>query len=169
MPSVLVEVGFICHPEEEKFMTSAAGKEKLATSIFQAFSSYKARIEDRSAFRPSGNTSAEPETKNPNGKALNEVHPETTNLKPKVVFCVQIATTSQPIDTYPNNFNKYRDVERIQTAPRVYKYVVGRTVDYATAQETVKKVRADFLDAFLVCIVEGQIIPLAEGLKIMND
>ena len=86
MPSVLIEVGFICNPEEEKFMTSAAGKDKLATAIFQAFSSYKTKIEDRSSFRPGDHTSGieQPETRNPNSVALNEVNGAALNeVKPK--------------------------------------------------------------------------------------
>jgi len=192
MPSVLVEVGFICHPEEEKFMASEAGKEKLAASIFQAFSSYKSKIEDRSTFRPSDNTNKKPEipntkpaTQNTNAAALNEVksqNPNTNEVKSqtqpqkpvvavskKVEFCVQILYTSQPVDTNTSRFKKHRDVERIQTSANVYKYILGRTNDYATAQETLKKVRADFNDAFLVCIVDGKIVPLAEGLKIINN
>jgi len=174
MPSVLVELGFICHPEEEKYMNSAAGKEKLATAIFQAFSSYKAKIEDRSSFRP-GDTdivkqpetqSSKPET--PNSKVPNEVKPESSASK-KVEFCVQITTSSRPIDTNSAIFKKYRDVERIQTAPQNYKYILGRTTNQATAQETLKKVRADFPDAFMVCIVNGKIVPLTEGLKLINN
>ena len=196
MPGVLVELGFICNPEEEKFMTSAAGKDKLAASIFQAFSSYKAKIEDRSSFLPSGNTNIEPEipaskpetktskpeTSNLNGVALAEgkpetqtPKPETSNLKPevavskKVEFCVQILVTSQPIDTNSNRFKKHRNVERIQTSANVYKYILGRTGDSAAAQETLKKVRADFNDAFLVSIVDGKLVPFAEGLKLINN
>jgi N-acetylmuramoyl-L-alanine amidase len=217
MPGVLVELGFICNPEEEKFMTSAAGKDKLAASIFQAFSSYKAKIEDRSSFLPSGNTNIEPEipaskpetktskpetsnlkpeTQTLNGVALAEGKPETQNLKPetqtlkpetqtpkpetsnlkpevavskKVEFCVQILVTSQPIDTNSNRFKKHRNVERIQTSANVYKYILGRTGDSAAAQETLKKVRADFNDAFLVSIVDGKLVPFAEGLKLINN
>ena len=147
MASVLVEVGFICNTAEESFMNSAAGRETLASSIFQAFSSYKAKIEDRSSFRTGH---------------------QTANQK-KVEFCIQIATTSAPKDTHPDNFNKYRDVERIQISANNYKYIVGRTTNYATAQENLKKVRADFEDAFVVSIVDGKIIPATEGLKLITE
>ena len=178
MPSVLIELGFICHAEEEKFMNSAAGKEKLATAIFQAFSSYKAKIEDRSTFRqgdagaakqPESQT-GEPSTKLiPESAVPTQAKPESTASKKTVFFCVQIANTSTPKDTHPKNFKKYTDVERIQTGPNQYKYILGRTQSHAKAQETLKKVRADFSDAFLVCIVDGKIISLAEGLKLINN
>lgn len=40
MPSVLVELDFICNPTSEKFLHSAAGKEKCATALFEAFDDY---------------------------------------------------------------------------------------------------------------------------------
>jgi len=198
MPSVLVEIGFICHPEEEKFMSSAAGKETIASSIFQAFSSYKSKVEDRSSFRPVEQTTnsdqsktaappvqpqtqtAKPQAQNPNGAALNEVKPETRNpngaapneVKPilrKVEFCVQISSSSKPLNTNPNNFKKHKGVERIQVSANSYKYVVGRTTNYDAVQQTLKKVKADYKDAFIVSLVDGKIVPLSDGLKLIEQ
>ena len=137
-------------------MTSSAGKETIAASIFQAFSSYKSKIEDRSSFR-SSETSVEQSNSN-----------ASIALK-KVEFCIQIATSSKPRDTHPNNFNNYKDVERIQISADNFKYIVGRTTDYATAQETLKKVKADFVDAFLVSIIDDNIHPVSKGLKLISD
>ena len=41
MPSVLVEIGFLTNSEEEKFLASSAGQDKVASSLFKAFKSYK--------------------------------------------------------------------------------------------------------------------------------
>jgi len=40
MPSILVELGYISHAEEEKFLNSADGKEKLSKSIANGFDAY---------------------------------------------------------------------------------------------------------------------------------
>lgn len=40
MPSILVELGYISHAEEEKFLNSADGKEKLSKSIANGFDTY---------------------------------------------------------------------------------------------------------------------------------
>lgn len=40
MPSILVELGYISHAEEEKYLNSADGKEKLSKSIANGFSTY---------------------------------------------------------------------------------------------------------------------------------
>lgn len=50
MPGVLVEMGFISNPEERAFLTSAAGKEKIAQAVFNAFSNYKKTIDSKSWF-----------------------------------------------------------------------------------------------------------------------
>lgn len=177
MPSVLVEVGFISNLEEEKFMNSAAGKEKLATSIFQAFYSYKSKIENRSSFRPGehavsidqSKADSVPASAEPQQAAAQVSDPPKAAASKKIEFCVQVATSSKPMDTDPNNFKKYRNVERIQTSKNFFKYIVGRTADYAAVQETAKKVKADFKDAFVVSIVDGKIYPVAEGLKLIHQ
>lgn len=43
MPSVLVELDFICNPQAEKFLNSADGRRKCAEALFDAFRSYHAR------------------------------------------------------------------------------------------------------------------------------
>lgn len=50
MPGVLVEMGFISNPSERKLLTSDAGKEKIAMSVFEAFSNYKKNIDRKSRF-----------------------------------------------------------------------------------------------------------------------
>jgi N-acetylmuramoyl-L-alanine amidase len=50
MPSVLIEVGFISHPNERNYMLSETGKSNLSASIFNAFKDYKRKIEEKSSF-----------------------------------------------------------------------------------------------------------------------
>ena len=40
MPSVLVELDFMCNPKQEAFLSSKAGQEKCAEALFQAFKTY---------------------------------------------------------------------------------------------------------------------------------
>jgi N-acetylmuramoyl-L-alanine amidase len=44
-PSVLVEVGFITNPEEEKYLNQKLGQTQIATAIFEGFKKYKYDIE----------------------------------------------------------------------------------------------------------------------------
>ena len=47
-PSVLVEVGFITHPQEEKYLNSQSGQSYIASGIFRAFRDYKNELEANS-------------------------------------------------------------------------------------------------------------------------
>lgn len=40
MPTVLVEVGFLSHPDEERFLASASGQERLADALAEAVRTY---------------------------------------------------------------------------------------------------------------------------------
>jgi len=45
MPSVLVEVGYLTNPNEEKYLTSDHGQDLIASGIYRAFKEYKNQIE----------------------------------------------------------------------------------------------------------------------------
>lgn len=51
MPSVLIELDFICNPSQEKFLASDKGQKQLAMSIVNAFKRYKASY-DKSTKAP---------------------------------------------------------------------------------------------------------------------
>lgn len=45
MPAVLTEIGFICNPEEERYMNSDAGQNEIVTSLLNAIQAYKKQVE----------------------------------------------------------------------------------------------------------------------------
>lgn len=47
MPSVLVETGYICTPEDEKLINSKEGKEMIVDAIIKALKSYRMLIDNR--------------------------------------------------------------------------------------------------------------------------
>ncbi len=49
-PSVLIEVGFMTNPTEEKWMYSASGTNKIVQSILAAFKKYKSNVDSRSSW-----------------------------------------------------------------------------------------------------------------------
>ncbi|MBW7846942.1 MAG: N-acetylmuramoyl-L-alanine amidase [Bacteroidales bacterium] len=52
MPSILVELGFITNPAEEKFLMSEDGKTYMASAIYRAFRDYKTRYDRSNAAAP---------------------------------------------------------------------------------------------------------------------
>ncbi|MCZ2459134.1 MAG: N-acetylmuramoyl-L-alanine amidase [Chitinophagales bacterium] len=47
MPSVLVEIGFISNPEEEKYINSEKGQNEIVSNIVNAFKIYKQKVESK--------------------------------------------------------------------------------------------------------------------------
>jgi N-acetylmuramoyl-L-alanine amidase len=47
MPSILVEIGFISHHEEEKYINSEEGQEEIVAALLNAFRAYKHKLESR--------------------------------------------------------------------------------------------------------------------------
>ena len=97
MPSVLVELGYITNPEEEKFLMSEQGQDYLASAIFRAFRDYKQTIDNRSGVKNGNGIAAAttPASASPAGisdsaagKAPEQVKPPVTvsnNQKPAVM------------------------------------------------------------------------------------
>lgn len=59
MPSILVELGYISNPAEERFMKTNEGQNKLAAAIYNAFTKYKWEY-DRKRGALAGNASVAP-------------------------------------------------------------------------------------------------------------
>jgi N-acetylmuramoyl-L-alanine amidase len=62
-PSVLVEVGFISNPTEEKYLASEQGQKEMATGIFNAFVDYKRTHDKKSGHQISSVTKVEQKVK----------------------------------------------------------------------------------------------------------
>ncbi|MDR1671899.1 MAG: N-acetylmuramoyl-L-alanine amidase [Bacteroidales bacterium] len=169
MPSVLVELGFASHAEEEKFLASKEGRKQLAVSLFDAFCIYKKKIDERDALNTATVQEKKPEELDRPSAGETSVVPAEEKTEPvKVEFCVQIATSGKPVEPTPQNFKKHKNVERIQSGANLYKYVVGRTSNYSDTQYTLTMMRADFKDAFVVGIINGKIVPARDALKALK-
>jgi N-acetylmuramoyl-L-alanine amidase len=45
MPSILIELGFVTHPEEAAFLRSAVGQDYMASALFRAIRDFKEQYE----------------------------------------------------------------------------------------------------------------------------
>ncbi|MEX0843708.1 MAG: N-acetylmuramoyl-L-alanine amidase [Balneolaceae bacterium] len=55
MPAVLVELGFISNPAEQRFLSSDYGQSIMASALFRAIRDYKIEFENRQAYNASTN------------------------------------------------------------------------------------------------------------------
>ena len=55
MPAVLVELGFISNPSEQRFLTSDYGQTIMASALFRAVRNYKVEYEEKQAYSATSN------------------------------------------------------------------------------------------------------------------
>ncbi len=46
MPAILIETGFICNPDDERYLNSETGQQELAEAITKAVLRYKEQVEN---------------------------------------------------------------------------------------------------------------------------
>lgn len=163
MPSVLVELGFLSHVDEEKFLSSAAGQESLASELFDAFKAYKSHKEKVDGLSQEGNDNKVDDKK---VEPVKETPAQVNSKKEEgIVFKVQIATSSLNLPTKPENFKGMDDVE-VKTAGKWYKYFVGNYSSLDEAKARQKEVQEKGYDtAFVVAYENGEKISVNDAVK----
>lgn len=166
MPSVLVEAGFISNSAERSFMVSESGKISLATSIFNAFKTYKKKIENRSNFHlvTEELQLEEPETKELHNMSVEEnVQP---NIKNDIFFSVQVAALNRQINTNSENFRGETKIFKLNSG-KVYRYFSGKFDNYENAVKEKHRLKTKFNDAFVVAIENGKLISVKKAMRKM--
>lgn len=185
MPSVLVELGYISNRQEEQFMRSVAGQDKLAEALHDAFCRYKKNYDRRKgtiggrATAPSSRE-VEPEKEvlavegpgiPPPGSEADilakrsqpEKRKTTTsssssvnrNTKGKVIYKVQFLTSGKKLPTNSKMFKGYKNVD-FYVENGIYKYTYGETTDFDSIRKIRRKMIKDFKDAFIVAFKDGK-------------
>jgi len=154
MPSVLIETGFISNPAEENYLMSEEGQVYLASAIFRAFRQYKENIENKSIF-----TTIPPEPEIP--QQIDEISSDQS--KNGIIFMVQIASSSRPLEEDDPVFNDYDNI-KILVKGNSYKYAVGYYKNYPDAYDYSNQVRKKYPGAFVIAVKNDEIIPVQEAL-----
>ena len=168
MPSILIELGFLSHASEEKYLASAIGQTKLAESIYKGFSEYKNMIDGvNNSIKNTDSNENTPKIIQPSFEKPKTV--STVNQKDKVIFKVQISASSVSINTTPENFKGVKEVEQFEQKG-IYKYTVGNFFTFEQAKTKQTSVRETGFDsAFIIAFYNGQKIPVAEGVKLLKE
>ncbi|WP_445736173.1 N-acetylmuramoyl-L-alanine amidase family protein [Mariniflexile sp.] len=163
MPSVLVEVGFLTFKEEGAYLNSPKGQKDMSNSITSAILEYKHALDGNV-----GDFVFEDDTDSTATLSLVETPKPIEQIKPMdnaIVYKVQIAATSSPIEPKPNNFNGLSNVSR-EKEGGLFKYFYGNTSDFNVTktleEEAVKK---GYKSSFIVAFKDGKKISLEEALK----
>jgi len=159
MPSVLTETGFITSPEEEKYLNSKQGQDNIAASIFRACRDYLDELNSKTSLSWSN-------TQGPVSKS--NITQNTAQTNGKIVFMVQIATSSVKNDIRPENFQGLTEVVEIDASGR-YKYAIGNFTDYTEAVKFRKKIELLYHDAFVIAVRDNKVLPLQQALDQNNN
>lgn len=160
MPSVLIELGYITNPTEERFLLSDAGSTALANSIYRAFLNYK---------EGKGKDSVIPipaEQPQPEPQQAEAVQPETEkeNLS-RPVFKIQILTASKVLPKGSRLLKGLSPVSYYREGGLV-KYTYGEETDYNKILRLKRsKVDSKFSDAFIIAFRGKQKMDVNQAIR----
>ena len=143
MPAVLVELGFLSNPRDEKLLISKSGQIKLANHLFEGFKNYKNKYDnvDESLTKIT--------EENINNKSLDLI--DTGKI-----FKVQLATSSVKIPILPENFNGLKDVE-VYISGKFYKYTYGLSHNINIINEKLAMAKkAGYESSFVISFQDGK-------------
>ena len=190
MPSILVELGFISTPEEERYLNTEEGSSTLAKGIYRAFLSYKREHEIR--LTGSSRTSlpnddevtdtevaqidrTESENKKPQNtprtdklvteaKTQRPIVVESTTNDSEITFKIQILTSSRPLSKNDKRLKGLKDVDYYKENG-LYKYTYGASSDYNKVLRTRRNtVTPLFKDAFIIAFRNGEKMNINEAI-----
>lgn len=153
MPSILVEVGFVSNPTEEKYLATKQGQEYLASAIFRAFRAYKNKVEEASSIL--------------HKEELVAKSVDVVSESDSIEYCVQIKSSAKSIPLTARCFKKLSDVKE-RKVNGVYKYTIGSTSNYQEILQIQKEVRKKIKDCFVVAFLNGERISLSKARKLQK-
>src|SRR5690554_6061565 len=157
MPSVLVELGFLTNNSEGPYVNSKKGRSEMAREIANGIIAYKNQI-----------SLATEDFKNPiitDEKMEKAIESAAENIYDGVSFKVQLAASSNKLDTKPSNFKGLKDVSR-EKEDGLYKYYYGDTLDYNKIEMLKTFARQKgFSSAYVVAFEKGKKVNLSQVLK----
>ena len=148
MPAVLLELAFVTNPVEYKYLSSSAGQEEIATRLFKAFKSYKAKFDasvsvEEVAPKPAPEQQSKPE--------------QTPEAAPEEYYSIQIMGLGRMLPSGDPAL-KGLDVTALKAEDSsVYKYIYGMYATPEQARDALSAVRKKFPEAFPVKVKGNQI------------
>lgn len=179
MPSILVELGFISTPEEERYLNSEEGTGTLAKGIYRAFLTYKKEHEIRLT-GVSHTIIPDDEDMSENELAATQPKEEKTDSAPvqtelvaqakpqqrpitvesatnsgEITFKIQILTSSSPLTKNDKRLKGLKDVDYYKEKG-LYKYTYGASTDYNKVLRSKRAITDKFKDAFIIAFRDGE-------------
>ena len=167
MPSILIELGFISTPEEERYLNSETGATTMAKGIYHAFLNYKREHEIRltgvsKTVIPTEQKGQEIEKENDRPVTVQKVAENATNDN-EITFKIQILTSSKPLAKNDKRLKGLKGVDYYKEKD-IYKYTYGASGDYNKVLGTKRTITAKFKDAFIIAFRDGKKMNVNEAI-----
>lgn len=153
-PSVLVELGFISNPSEEKFLNTEEGRDQLTNAIYSAFVSYKSDFDKRA-----GKKIIVKDV--PVFKADNNKDSVDEN---EIIYKIQLFALERRISPTSSEFKKLTDVNYFRE-DNYYKYTYGEESSFDKIEEVRKSIADKFPNAYIIAFKGKQKITIGDALK----
>lgn len=158
MPAVLVETGFLSNRNEEKFLASAEGKNRIANAIYHGFRNYKEAY-DRHNGVTAVTQKAEPAKESANQKAperkITETPKQSNNSTAEIVYKVQFLSYHKKLNKGAAQLKGLWPVDHY-VEKGTYRYTFGSSTDFSEISKIQRQVRSKFKDAFVVRFKNGE-------------
>ena len=167
MPSILIELGFISTPEEERYLNSETGATTMAKGIYHAFLNYKREHEIRltgvsKTVIPTEQKEQDIEKENDRPVTVQKVAESATNDN-EITFKIQILTSSKPLAKNDKRLKGLKGVDYYKEKG-IYKYTYGASGDYNKVLRTKRTITAQFKDAFIIAFRDGEKMNVNEAI-----
>ena len=187
MPSILIEMGFLSNPTEEKYLSDEQHKQEIANAIFQGFASYYtqvtgnkvnvANVKPKGDSEKSNNNTTQSHDNNNNNSIDNQSDTkvsveETPIVSPPadpdgVRFMVQFMALPDKIALTDKRFKSIPKVDCYYEGD-LWKYTAGSESNLQSAKEILKEVQTKYPDAFIIAFKGDQKIPVSEAVKLQK-
>lgn len=161
MPSVLVELGFISNPQEEKYLNSEDGQQEMAGCIFKAIKKYKEELNRYDGGRSSGeqstlqNNTTTTKTKSVYKQSVAGNAPAQSSNSSKQSYDVQLLVTEKTYGRGATIFNgmhgTIRKYSYVKDSKKLNKYIWENFRTEAEAKAALLKAKQlGFRQAFVI-------------------
>ena len=165
MPGVLVELGYISTPDEERYLLTESGTDALAQSIYRAFIKYKEQNGSPIARRNEPPTVTEtPKSSSKTEKKTSATPKKQASKGEKPIFKIQILTSDKKLSANNKQFKGLSPVGYYQEKG-IYKYTYGESTDYNKVLRTKRQIETKFKGAFIIAFKNGEKVDVNQAIK----
>ena len=193
-PSVLVEIGFLTNPAEERYLSSETGQNEISKAIYNSFVYYKRDHDKKSGGQTIYVQKTEPyvkkaevekkeetapivDTVKENPQPVKNTVPESTitrnesvnskDMSHEPIYKVQLFATKKIMKPNDSDLKGLQNTDYFVEGG-LNKYTYGSETDFSKIEKKRTEILSKFPDAFIIAFVDGKKLTPKEVLKLVK-